>query len=114
GYPAPHFPLSDHYSTDRWMYGNLAHDKLTGSGDWREPLVLTEHRYMREDIAIGLALLVSVAEWAGVACPVARGLLALGGAVCGEDFGRTGRTLEALGLAKLDRAGMTALMENGP
>ena len=34
------------------------------------------HRYMREDVAYGLAFLVSVARWAGVAAPVARGLLA--------------------------------------
>ena len=114
GYPAPHFPLVDHYTTDRWMYGNMAHDKLTDSGDWREALVLTEHRYMREDVAVGLAFLVSVAEWAGVSCPVARGLLALGSAVCGEDFRATGRTLEGLSLAGLSRTGMATLLEDGP
>ena len=114
GYGAPHFPLIEHYTTDRWMYGNLAHDKLTDSGDWREALVLTEHRYMREDIGIGLAFLVSVCEWAGVACPVARGLLALGSAVCGEDFRETGRTLEGMGLAALSREEMSNTLEAGP
>ena len=113
GYGAPHFPLIEHYTTDQWMYGNLAHDKLTESGDWRERLVLTEHRYMREDIAVGLAFLVSVADWSGMPCPVARGLLALGSAVCGEDFRQTGRTLESLDLAGLDRAGMSTLLETG-
>jgi len=50
-YGEPHFPLADHYDDDReeWMYGNLAHDKLTDSGDWREQLLLTDHRYMREE-----------------------------------------------------------------
>ena len=114
GYGAPHFPLIEHYTTDQWMYGNLAHDKLTDSGDWRERLILTEHRYMTEDVAIGLSFLTSVADWAGVPCPVAKGLLALGSAVCGEDFRATGRTLDSLGLASLDRAGMTALLEVGP
>ena len=114
GYGAPHFPLVEHYTTDRWMYGNLAHEKLTDSGDWRERLVLTEHRYMREDIGVGLAFLVSVCDWAGVACPVAKGLLALGGAVCGEDFRSTGRTLGNLGLDGLSRADMTGMLENGP
>ncbi len=115
GYGAPHFPLRDHYHPDgdEWMYGNLAHEKLVGSGDWRERLVLTEHRYMREDVAYGLAFLVSVAEWAGVEAPVARGLLALGSAVCGEDFRATGRTLERLGLAKLDREGMRKVLADG-
>ncbi len=116
GYGAPHFPLADHYddAADEWMYGNSAHEKLTDSGDWRENLVLTEHRYMREDVQVGLALLVSVADWADVPAPVATGLLAIAGAVCGEDFRQTGRTLESLSLAGLDRAAMAELLENGP
>jgi len=115
GYGPPHFPLRDHYQGggDEWMYGNLAHDRLVSSGDWRERLVLTEHRYMREDVAYGLAFLVSAAKWAGVAAPVARGLLALGSAVCGEDFRATGRTLERLDLARLGRDAMRALLTEG-
>lgn len=113
GYGAPHFPLADHYETDQWMYGNLAHDKLTDSGDWRERLILTEHRYMREDVEKGLAFLVSVCDWAGVPAPVATGLLALGGSICGADFRATGRTLETLGLASLSREEMTGLLGAG-
>ncbi|SDD17931.1 NAD/NADP-dependent octopine/nopaline dehydrogenase family protein [Ruegeria marina] len=113
GYGAPHFPLADHYETSDWMYGNLAHDKLVDSGDWREHLVLTEHRYMREDVAVGLALLVSVADWAGVPAPTATGLLALGSAICDDDFRQTGRTLENLRLAGLDRAGLQVLLRDG-
>jgi opine dehydrogenase len=115
GYGAPHFPLRDHYHRDgdEWMYGNLAHEKLVDSGDWRERLVLTEHRYMREDVGLGLAFLVSVADWAGVPAPVATGLLAVGSAVCGEDFRRAGRTLESLGLAELDRGAMRRLLDEG-
>jgi opine dehydrogenase len=113
GYRAPHFPLADHYESDRWMYGNLAHDKLVGSGDWRERLDLLRHRYMREDVALGLAFLVSVAAWARVPAPVAHGLLALGGAVAGEDFTRSPRTLDALGLAGLERAGLARLLQEG-
>ena len=105
GYSAPHFPLADHYRADgdEWMYGRKVHKKLTDSKDWRERIVLTEHRYMREDVEYGLAFLVSVCEWAGVPCPVARGLLALGSAVLGRDP-RTGeRTLERLGLNALTK-----------
>ncbi len=112
GYRPYHFPLRDHYTTDKWMYGD-AHDRLTESGDWREKIELTTHRYMREDVACGLAFLVSVAEWAGVPCPVARGLLALGSAVCATDFRRGARTLESLGLAHLDRAAMRRLLDQG-
>lgn len=112
GYAAPHFPLSDHYENDRWMYGN-AHDKLVDSGDWREHIDLRSHRYLREDIACGLAFLASVAEWAGVACPLARALLAIGGAIAGEDFSRAPRTLHALGLAGLDAAALRRLLRDG-
>jgi opine dehydrogenase len=112
GYGGYHFPLRDHYESDRWMYGN-AHDKLVDSGDWREKIDLTIHRYMREDVEYGLAFLVSVARWAGVAAPVAEGLLAMGGAVCGADFTRSPRTLHSLGLDTLDRAGMKRLLKEG-
>jgi len=112
GYQAPHFPLADHYRADgdEWMYGRKVHKKLTDSNDWRERIVLTEHRYMREDIEHGLAFLVSVCEWAGVPCPVARGLLALGSAVLGRDLRETGRTLESLGLARLSRQEMKDIL----
>jgi opine dehydrogenase len=112
GYRAPHFPLADHYRTDgdEWMYGRRVHKKLTDSKDWRERIVLTEHRYMREDVEHGLAFLVSVCEWAGVACPVARGLLALGSAVLGRDLRASGRTLENLGLAHQSREALQRLL----
>ena len=115
GYGAPHFPLADHYAPDgdEWMYGNMAHDRLVDSGDWREHLVLTEHRYMREDIAVGLAFLVSVADWAGVPAPTATGLLAIGSAICSDDFRKTGRTLESVGLAGLSKEDMRDLMQKG-
>lgn len=114
GYGEPHFPLADHYNTDQWMYGNMAHDKLTNSGDWRERLILTEHRYMREDVALGLAFIVSCADWIGVEAPTAKGLLALGSAICSEDFRQTGRTLETLGLATMTRLEMAEMLEVGP
>ena len=112
GYEKPHFPLADHYRQDgdEWMYGRRVHKKLTDSKDWRERIVLTEHRYMREDVEHGLAFLVSVCEWAGVDCPVARGLLALGSAVLGRDLRATGRTLESLGMARLGRQEMRELL----
>lgn len=113
GYKAPHFPLADHYNTSNWMYGNLAHDKLVGSGDWHEHLDLNTHRYMLEDVGLGLALLVSVGEWSGAPCPVAAGLLAVAGAATGNDFRREGRTLETLGLAGQSKAGMQTLLREG-
>ncbi|MDH4324715.1 MAG: NAD/NADP octopine/nopaline dehydrogenase family protein, partial [Betaproteobacteria bacterium] len=80
---------------------------------WKERIVLAEHRYVREDVEFGLAFLVSVCEWAGVACPVARGLLALGAAVLQRDLRAGPRTLEALGLAGLSRDALHRLLQEG-
>ena len=115
GYAAPHFPLADHYddARDEWMYGNSSHERLTDSGDWREHIDLTSHRYMREDVALGLAFLVSVGEWSGVHTPVARGLLAIGSALAGEEFGTTGRTLGNLGLASHSRESLSEFLIRG-
>lgn len=115
GYGAPHFPLADHYAShgDEWMYGRGSHEKLTDSGDWHEHLVLREHRYMLEDTRIGLPLLISVAALAGIDTPLARGFAAIGAAICGEDFMKTGRTLASLGLGELDRAALQALLWSG-
>jgi opine dehydrogenase len=115
GYGMPHFPLAHHYAKDgeMWMYGRGAHDRLTDSGDWRERIVLTRHRYMLEDTRIGLSFLISVGALAGVATPLARAFAAIGGAVCGEDFMATGRTLTSLGLGHLDRAGLQQLLREG-
>jgi opine dehydrogenase len=115
GYGAPHFPLAHHYAKEGeiWMYGRGSHDRLTDSGDWRERLVLTEHRYMREDLRLGLSFLVSVAELAGVATSLAKAFLAIGGAICGEDFSKTGRTLASLGVGNLSRAELQTLLREG-
>ena len=115
GYAPPHFPLADHYSLegDEWMYGNAAHEKLTDSEDWRENIDLIKHRYMTEDMELGLALLVSCADYLGLDAPVSRGLLALGSAVTGRNFLETGRTLKNLGLAGLDRDALAELLYEG-
>jgi opine dehydrogenase len=115
GYRAPHFPLADHYTLDgdEWMYGNAAHEKLTDSGDWREKIDLKTHRYMREDTALGLSMLVSIGRWLGVETPVASGLLAMASAITGEDLYAAGRTLESLGLDTLDRNAMKDFLHDG-
>jgi opine dehydrogenase len=115
GYGAPHFPLAHHYAREgeEWMYGRGSHDRLTDSGDWREQIVLTEHRYMREDLRVGLSFMVSAATLAGIATPLMKSFLAIGGAVCGEDFLQGGRTLAGLGFGGLDREGLQKLLREG-
>lgn len=115
GYGGPHFPLADHYAKEgpEWMYGRGSHDRLTDSGDWRERIVLSEHRYMREDLRVGLSFLTSVARLAGVSTPLASAFLAIGGTICGEDFLGGGRSLASLGLSDLDQGGLHKLLREG-
>jgi opine dehydrogenase len=115
GYGSPHFPLAHHYASEgeQWMYGRGSHDRLTDSGDWRERIGLAEHRYMREDLRLGLSFLVSAAELAGVPTPLAKAFLAIGGAMCGADFMKQGRTLAGLGLGDLDRQQLQTLLHEG-
>jgi len=112
GYGAPHYPLADHYNNDRWMYGD-AHRQLVKSGDWREPIDLYTHRYVSEDIELGLAFLASVARHAGVDAPLAHGLLAVAGGFLGRDLRQGPRTLEALDLAGLSRAALARRLNDG-
>ena len=112
GWGAPHFPLRDHYTSDRWMYGD-AHKRLTDSGDWREHIDLHAHRYMTEDTVLGLAVLASCARLAGVEAPVADGLLAVAGAILGRDLRHGPRTLESLGLAGLTAAQLREQLHEG-
>ena len=120
GYGAPHFPLADHYARegDEWMYGRGSHDKLTDSGDWREHIVLTQHRYMLEDVRIGLSFLVSVGAFAGVPTPLARAFLRSGARCAARIFMREpgGRWKSAgLGISRgtrLMRDGKTSPLPN--
>ena len=116
GYSEPHFPLSDHYKRDpkgNTMYPVTSHDELVESSDWREKIDLHSHRYMLEDIALGLMFIVSVGEWLGVPCPVASGLVETGGAAIGQDFRKTGRTLDNLGLGGITRDDFHILLNKG-
>ena len=112
GYRPPHFPLSDHYNSDRWMYGD-AHQRLVESGDWREHVDLHHHRYMTEDVVLGLAFLDSVAQWVSCEAPVARGLLAIAGAILGRNLRHGPRTLASLSLDTKTPAQMKELLWEG-
>jgi opine dehydrogenase len=83
------------------------------SGDWREHIELHTHRYVTEDTEMGLAFFASVARWAGVDAPVMHGLLAVAGGWLGRDLRSGPRTLEALGLAGMDRAQLQQLLHEG-
>ena len=68
---------------------------------------------MQEDLRLGLSFLISAAELAGVATPLAKAFLAIGGAICGEDFMKGGRTLASLGLGGLTQSELKTLLREG-
>lgn len=65
--------------------------RLDGPSDFK-------HRYVSEDAACGVALLVSLGQQYGVPTPVTRSFLTIAGAINGIDYLEQGRTLKNLGL----------------
>jgi opine dehydrogenase len=115
GFKPNHYPLEDYFDDTRsneWMYPRTTKRLLIESGFWREEIGYN-HRYVAEDIACGLAFLVSVADFAGVEVPVARSLLTLAGVVAGVDYRKEGRTLATLGLSPLSRPELFRFLEEG-
>jgi opine dehydrogenase len=113
GFTSHHYPFSDHYDQDTkdvWMYGRKAHSDLVKSESWREKLDFS-HRYIQEDVKCNLALLCSIGDLCRVETPIAHSLLKLLGVIAGEDFMRTGRTLEALGLSHMTTDSIRQLLD---
>ncbi len=72
-----------------------------------------ESRWLTEDIPYGLAAWSRVGTQYGVETPVLRALVELGSVVMGFDAWKVGRGVEELGLAGLDRAALTQLLQKG-
>jgi opine dehydrogenase len=100
GYKSPHYPIKDHYENKgkKWMYGNLAHDKLVSSKDWREAINIHSHRYVIEDIKEGLAFMNSIAEKLNIKVPITSSLLDITSTILGTNIKKSGRTLSNLGV----------------
>ena len=115
GFTSHHYPFSDHYddhSENEHMYGRRAHANLVKSESWREHLHFG-FRYITEDVKCNLALLCSIGDLCGVETPIADSLLKLLGVIVGEDFRKTGRTLDYLSLADKSVNEITELLEEG-
>jgi opine dehydrogenase len=114
GYPAPHYELATYYDEARaaeGLYGAGAKAKLIASGLWRE-VVTYEHRYVSEDVVLGLTLFESAGRTAGTPTPAISGLLGVFGALLGRDL-TGGRALDHLGLGDLTRREVRALFHEG-
>jgi opine dehydrogenase len=114
GYPGPHYELATYYDETRaaeGLYGAGAKAKLLASGLWRE-VVTYDHRYVSEDVVLGLTLFESAGRTAGTSTPTISGLLGVFGALLGRDL-TGGRALDHLGLGDLTRREVRALFHEG-
>lgn len=115
GYPAPHYEQATYYNEGRaaeGLYGAGARAAVAASGLWNETLTF-EHRYVQEDVALGLSLLESVARSVSVDSPAITGLLLVFGALLGRRLSGAGRDLAHLGLGDLLVREVRALLQDG-
>jgi len=68
------------------------------------------HRYYREDFGFGLVPFAELAAIAGVPVPTADALLTLASGMTGEDYRRSGRNAQRMGIAGLTLAGLKQLV----
>lgn len=54
------------------------------------------HRYLLEDVPMGLGLFVSLGKVANIETSIAESIMTLGGALLGEDFGKRSRSIQYL------------------
>ncbi|MBI2217548.1 MAG: NAD/NADP octopine/nopaline dehydrogenase family protein [Candidatus Rokubacteria bacterium] len=115
GYAAPHYEMATYYDEARaseGLYGAGAKARLIASGLWNE-IVTFEHRYVTEDVAVGLALIESAARTVGVVTPAASGLLQVFGVLLARQLSGGGRALENLGLGDFSVREIRALLHEG-
>lgn len=115
GYPAPHYEQATYYDEARaaeGLYGAGAKAKLVASGLWSEILTL-EHRYVSEDVALGLPLFESAGRLANVETAAVSGLLSVFEALLGRDLRREGRGLDRLGFGEFTLREIRSLLEEG-
>jgi opine dehydrogenase len=115
GYPAPHYELATYYDESRaaeGLYGAGAKAKLVASGLWSEVLTF-EHRYVTEDVALGLPFFESAARTVSTASPTVSGMLGVFGALLGKTLSGRGRDLDHLGLGELTLREVRELFHSG-
>lgn len=67
-----------------------------------------DSRLIVEDVPMGLVPISALGRAAGVPTPIIDSVITLTGALVGQDFWKSGRTMESLGIAGLDREQLVA------
>ena len=72
-----------------------------------------DHKYITEDVPVGLMPMRALGSAAGVPTPAIDALIALVRAMTGNDFAAEARTLERMGLADMDASHIRHVVETG-
>jgi opine dehydrogenase len=72
-----------------------------------------QHKYITEDVPTGLVPMSALGRAAGVATPAIDAVIQMAQALAGSDFTGSARTLDRLGLAGLDAAGIRRALAEG-
>jgi opine dehydrogenase len=72
-----------------------------------------EHKYITEDVPVGLMPMRALGAACGVPTPMIDAVIELVRGLTGRDFAAEGRTLQRMGLDGLDAAGIRRVMEQG-
>jgi opine dehydrogenase len=72
-----------------------------------------DHKYIAEDVPVGLMPMRALGRAAGVPTPQIDAVIALAQTLAGSDFAASERTLDRMGLAGLDAAGIRRVVEMG-
>ena len=70
-----------------------------------------KHRFITEDVPYGLVPMSELGKKGNVKTPLADAVIAVVSVVCEEDYYKTGRTLESLGIADLSKQQIISLVE---
>jgi opine dehydrogenase len=73
-----------------------------------------DHKYIAEDVPVGLMPMRALGAAAGVATPAIDAVIRLAQIMAGTDFAAEERTLDRMGLAGLDAAGIRRVLTDGP
>jgi opine dehydrogenase len=115
-YGVPFRPLSQYLRDYYDAEGETIHDQVRNCSYYQAlapyPTDVWK-RWMATDVAHAHVPFTALADLAGIAAPLHRAIVDLTGAVLGRDFRREGVTLERLGLAGLDPAGVLRYVETG-
>jgi opine dehydrogenase len=115
GYGPPHYELATYYDEARaaeGFYGAGARARVAESRIFDETVGF-DHRYVTEDVVLGLALFESAARTVVVDTPAISGLLQIFGVLLARRLGGDGRALERLGLGDFALREIRALLREG-